>query len=207
MTRICISLFAVALLSGCTHVDQSPSLTETDTRLASKEYWIDQPANASVTHDDFDELWNAAVDAARWRGYRPERIEYRSGMLQTYPVVSKQIFEFWRRDVSSLDGMTEATLSTMRRIVRFEIAKRDDGTFECVPKVVVQRYSSLEHRITSITRYRETFSIASAVGNKERDRGVDLVDTYWYAVGRDADLEKDLAIAIESRVKQAVAGR
>jgi hypothetical protein len=207
MTRLCITLFSVALLAGCSHVDQSPSLTETDTRLASKEYWIDQPGNASVAHDDFDQLWNAAVGAARWRGYRPERIEYRNGIFQTYPVVSKQIFEPWRRDVSSMESMTESTLATMRRIVRFEISKRDDDTFECVPKVIVQRYSSLERRVTSITRYRETFSIASAVGNKERDRGVDLVDTYWYAVGRDADMEKELAKAVESRVKEAVASR
>jgi hypothetical protein len=128
-------------------------------------------------------------------------------MFQTHPVISKQAFEPWRRDVATLPDLTESTLATVRRIVRFEIGKRDDGTFECVPKVVVERYSSAERRITTITKYRETFSIATAQGNKERDRGVELADTYWYAIRRDEAMEKQLADAVRSRVRDAVASR
>ena len=198
----------LAAAAGCSRVDQSPALTQTDPKLATQAHWIAQPANASVEHDNFDELWEAAVGAARFRGYRPDRIDYRNGMFQTYPVISKQFFEPWRRDVATLTDLTESTLATVRRIVRFEIAKRDDdGTFECVPKVVVERYSSAERRITTITRYRETFSIATAQGNRERDRGVELADTYWYAVARDEAMEKQLADAVASRVRQATARR
>src|SRR5687767_13816726 len=151
--------FGVLVVVGCSHVAQSPALTETDPKLATQAHWIAQPAVASVEHDNFDELWEAAVGAARFRGYRPDRIEYRSGMFQTRPVISKQAFEPWRRDVATLPDLTESTLATVRRIVRFEIGRRDDGTFECLPKVVVERYSSAERRITTITKYRETFSI------------------------------------------------
>ena len=206
MTRYAL-LLSVLLVAGCSHVDQSPALTQTDPKLVTQAHWINQPAAASVGHDNYDELWQAAVGAARFRGYRPDRIDYRNGMFQTYPVVSKQIFEFWRRDVASWPDLNESTLATVRRIVRFEIGKRDDGTFECVPKVIVERYSSAERRITTITRYRETFSIATAQCNRERDRGVELADTYWYAIARDETMEKQLADAVKSRVRDAVASR
>ena len=152
-------------------------------------------------------MWEACIGAARWRGYRADRQDYRNGVLMTMPLVSKQLYEPWRRDVATMGDMTESTLATLRRIVRFEIKTLDDGSFECVPKVVIERYSSAERRITSITQYRETFSINTAEGNRERDRGVNIADTYWYATGRDAELEERLADAVQSRVRKMVASR
>jgi hypothetical protein len=201
---VTLSLLA-GVFTGCSHVHQSPALTETDQKLASQAYWIAQPANASVTHDNYDALWEAAIGAARWRGFRPDRIEYRSGVLVTYPLVSQQLFELWRRDTPNLIDQTENTLATVRRIIRFEINKRDDGTFELVPKVLVERYSSSERRITSVTQYRETFNIEAEYGNKERDKGVNLPTTYWYTTGRDDSLERELAKGIRSRLPNAVA--
>ena len=160
-----------------------------------------------MTHDNYDELWEACIGAARRRGYRVDRQDYRNGVLQTVPVVSKQLYEPWRRDVATIEDMTESTLATMRRIIRFEIRRAGDDSFECVPKVVVERYSSAERRITSITQYRETFSINTAEGNRERDRGVNIADTYWFATGRDEQLEERLADGVRSRLKGMVASR
>lgn len=208
IARFITPLFvALSALAGCSHVEQSPALTQTDPDLATQAHWIAQPATATVTHDNYDELWEACVGAARWHGFRPDRTDYRAGVLVTFPNVSKQLFEPWRRDVVTLPDMVESTLATMRRIVRFEITEVQDGTFQCVPKVIVERYNSMERRITSITQYRETFSINTAEGNKGHDRGVDLADTYWYAVGRDAALERDLAAGVRSRVRGIVARR
>jgi hypothetical protein len=95
----------------------------------------------------------------------------------------------------------------MRRIIRFEITPGMDGTFELVPKVLVERYASTERRITSVTQYRETFNIEAEYGNKERDKGVNLPNSYWYTVGRDDGMEKDLAEAVRSRLPNAVASR
>ena len=194
-------------LPGCTTVEQSPSLTQTDKELASPEYWLSQPATSSVTHDNYDELWEACKGVIRWRGFQVDRQNYREGVLTTTPLVSKQLFEPWRRDVATIGDMTESTLATMRRIVRFEIARNPDGTFTCVPKVLVQRYTSTERRITSITKYRESFSIETAQGNKETDKGIDLPVEYWYTTGRDAQLEKRLADGVQSRVRGMVASR
>jgi hypothetical protein len=200
-------LFAGVLLVGCEHVDQSPAITQTDQKLAQPPYWLAQPPNASVTHDNYEEMWQACIEAARYRGFKPDLPNYREGILTTQPLVSKQIFEVWRRDVATINDQVESTLATTRRIIRFEISRGPDDTFTCVPKVLVEHYAAAERRITAIQRYREAFSLTNVQGSKERDRGIDIPPEYWYTTGRDAVMEKQLAEAIKSRVKNAVASR
>lgn len=204
-----VSALGVGLLAGCEHVDQSPAITQTDQKLAQQPYWLAQPANASVTHDNYDEIWEACLDAARYRGFKPDLQDYREGILTTQSLVSKQIFEVWRRDVTTINDQVESTLATTRRIIRFEISRNSDDadSFTCVPKVLVEHYAAEERRITAIQRYREAFSLTNVQGTKERDRGLDIPPEYWYTTGRDAAMEKQLAEAIESRVKKAVASR
>jgi hypothetical protein len=196
-----------ATLAGCTHVAESPALTQTGQKLAQPAHWLAQPANASVTDDNYDELWEACIEAARYRGFRPDRLNYREGILTTQPLVSKQIFEVWRRDVVTIGDQVESSLATERRIIRFEISRESDSAFRCVPKVLVEHYAAAERRITAIQRYREAFSITNVQGSKERDRGLDIPPEYWYVTARDAAMEKQLAAAIESRVRGAVAQR
>lgn len=201
---------AIAVLltfAGCSTVERSPAFTQTDVKLTSQAHWIAEPANATVAHDDYDELWEAAIGAARWHGFRPDRLDYRNGLLITFPMVSKQVFEIWKRDTATIPDLTESTLATVRRTLRFEIEKRPDGGFECVPKVLVERFSEVERRITSVTQYRESFSIMENQGSRERDKGFLVPDAYWYTTGRDAALEKQLADGIQSRVRGMVARR
>jgi hypothetical protein len=207
MKHLPTTLLPLLLFAGCTHVAQSPAITQTDQKLAQQPYWLAKPANASVTHDNFDELWNACIESARYRGFKPDRLDYREGLLTTQPLVSKQIFEPWRRDVVTIGDQIESTLATTRRIIHFEISKDADHQFRCVPKVLVEHYAAAERRITAIQRYREAYSIENAQGSKERDRGIDIPPEYWYTIGRDAAMEKQLAEAIQSRVKKAVASR
>ena len=153
-------------------------------------------------------MWDACRGAARWRGFRVDRMDYRGGLMITHPLTSKQFFEVWRRDVATLPDLAESTLATMRRIVRFEIVKRDDGTYACVPKVLVERYAQTERRITSVTQYRESFSGEPGVfGSRERDKGVNVPDVYWYATGRDEALERELAEGMRARLPDEVARR
>ena len=198
---------ALSALAGCYHVDVSPSLSQTDEKLATQGYWLAKPANATVSHDDYDELWEACIGSARWRGYRADRSDYRGGLLITYPLVAKQAFEVWKRDTPTVSDIADNTIATMRRTIHFEIARRDNGTFECVPKVLVEKFASTEGRITSVTRYRDSFSLEPNQGSREADKGRDIPTAYWYTTGRDVVLEKDLAAAIESRLRGMVARR
>jgi hypothetical protein len=195
-------------LAGCSASGTGPLATDAGPETATPAYWVAQPATETVVHGDYDALWEAARGAARWRGFRADRQDYRGGVIMTHPLVSKQAFEVWRRDVVALPDLAEATLATVRRIVRFEIAEREDGTYACVPKVVVERYAQTERRITSVTQYRESFSTEEGVlGSRERDKGVNIPVTYWYAIGRDAALERELAEGIRARLPDRVATR
>ena len=195
-------------LVSCASNNTGTLATEADPETARPAYWLAQPATETVTFGDYDALWEAAQSAARWRGFRIDRQDYRGGVLMTRPLASKQAFEVWRRDVVTIPDIAESTLATVRRTVRFEIDEQDDGTFACVPKVLVERYAQTERRITSVTQYRESFSNEAGVfGSRERDKGVDIPVMYWYAIGRDAALERDLAAAIRGRLPDRMASR
>jgi hypothetical protein len=209
--RIPLACFACLLcgqLAACSTSARGPRATDADPKLATPAHWLAQPATDTVTHDDYDALWEACRGAARWRGFRVDRTDYRGGVMVTHPLTSKQFFEVWRRDVATLPDLAESTLATMRRIVRFEIDRREDGTFACVPKVLIERYAQTERRITSVTQYRESFSNEAGVfGSRERDKGVNVPVVYWYPTGRDETLERQLADAIRARLPRAVASR
>lgn len=212
MSRVCHSIVVlVALIGGspgCSNSAGGPRATDADPKLATAAHWLAQPATDTVTHGDYDALWEACTGAARWRGFRVDRTDYRRGVMVTHPLASKQFFEVWRRDVSTFSDLAESTLATMRRTIRFEIERRDDGTFACVPKVLVERYAQTERRITSVTQYRESFSnVPGVLGSRERDKGVNVPVVYWYATGRDEVLERQLAEGIRARLPDEVASR
>lgn len=159
------------------------------------EYWLKRPAVAHADGADFDRLWEACRHCVQMRSFVVDRTDPRDGVMTTYPQVSKQIFEFWRNDVGTFGGIMESTMGTVRRFVRIEVVRRNDGTFEATPKVVVERYAQTERRITTVARYAEVFALDPAQqGTRERDKlGADLPPAYWYALGRDEALEKQIA--------------
>jgi hypothetical protein len=123
--------------------------------------------------------------------------------MTTFPQVSKQFFEVWRDDVATLPAALESTLGTVRRSVRVEVRRREDGTYEAAPKVVVERYAQAERRVTSVARYAEVLAIDPlAEGSRQRDRiGADLPAAYWYTLGRDEPLEKQIANAVRRNLR------
>jgi hypothetical protein len=181
--------------------------TDVDPATTQPSYWYDQPGVAAVEGSGFQTLWNTAEDVARSYFFKIDRIDYREGILTTEPMVSAQFFEPWRGDVRTADDSLESSLATMRRTIRFEFTKLDDGSYRVVPKVLVERRSIAEQRITSVVLYRQTFKRPIATGRKapsgthETDVGRYLPSRYWYPVGRDASLEKDIAARMESRLK------
>jgi hypothetical protein len=206
---VCAVLPLVAL--GCVGGKQLPPAgrpTPADPKLATTAYWFEQPATASVTGDDFDRLWEAARRAARSASFEIDRRDPRNGVMTTRPSVSRQWFEPWRGDIAlfDLDNAAESSFATVRRTVRFEFRRLDDGTYEVTPKVVVERYSFAERRITSPVRYNEAFGRPRALAFGDLDQDQALPDTYWFAVRRDATLERHLADRIRGELHQTARG-
>lgn len=211
---LCLRVTAVVALFviGCAQNQRfapptTQMATDVDPATTQPSYWYDQPGVASVEGSGFQTLWNTAEDVARSYFFKIDRIDYREGVLTTEPMVSAQFFEPWRRDVQTIDDSLESSLATVRRTVRFEFTKLDNGSYRVVPKVLVERRSIAEQRITSVVLYRQTFKRPVTTGKKapsgthETDVGVYLPARYWYPIGRDQTLEKSIAERMESHLK------
>lgn len=197
----------VAMGAGCITHPQNPAATQPataiDPQTALPEHWLDQPAKASASSADFQSLWNAAEDVARAHQLTLDRVDYRIGLLTTRPKVSPQFFEVWRSDAGGAEAWVESSIASIRRSVHFEFERDEKGHATVSPKVLVERSSQPERRITSVVQYRASVSPgAVAAGTRERDAGVDLpTRPYWYATGRDTELEVKLAEEISRRTE------
>ncbi len=174
---------------------------ERDVKKAHAAYWYRQPDVASVGCGNFDSLWKTAFDVARDDHFMIDRTDFRTGLLTTQPMISKQPFEFWRNDVVDGHSMVQSALGTVRRTIQFHLSREPDGGYRCIPKVLVERESLAEHRITSVTEYHDIFSSTRQLSERDTDFGTPVVIEYWYAIGRDPALEKDLARRIQTRLK------
>lgn len=180
----CGVLVGSCLLGGC--VKNKPAnpgaarATDVDPKLADKNYWLSQPASAEVSGRDFTELWEASEAVARNYLFRIDRRDYRAGLLTTEPMVSKQIFELWRKDAGTGYDTREATIAPIRRTIYFQFTPNADGSYTVSPKVVVERQSKVE------PKYREE---------------IDMPASYWYALRRDTVLEGKVAEAIRKKMQ------
>lgn len=163
---------------------------------------MDKPAVTHVTWHDFDALWNACRDAGRARGFLIDRTDYRDGVLTTLPLVSKAAYEVWKSDVVDGHSLAQSTLNTIRRTIRFDIKPVAGGSFEATPRVLVEQFSMISRRITSVAQYRDVFSIDRVdVTRASEQYGEQTPAYYWYPIARDYALERQLAASIRQRLK------
>jgi hypothetical protein len=207
-----VALVLVVALAGCITKPQNPSATQPataqDLATTQPSHWLDQPAPAGARADDFQRLWTAAEDVARDFLFRLDRQDYRAGVLTTRPMVSAQWFEPWRREVRTVEDRNESSLATVRRTIRFEFERLEDGAYRVTPKVLVERQALAEQRITSAVGYRQYFRRPIRPqdrprGTRESDVGIYLPNRYWYPIGRDDAFERALAQAVAKKVEKA----
>jgi hypothetical protein len=199
-------------LSGCITTPQHPAATQPSTTidpiLAEPNYWYSQPAYATVDAADFEKLFGACEDVSRDFLFKIDRIDYREGVLTTVPLVTAQFFEPWRRDARTDYDMWESSIAATRRTIRFEFKRQPDESWQVVPKVLVERQSISEKRISSVVRYRNVFTVVGSLrarpyGSREADVGIALPERYWYALRRDEVFERALAEAVKKRLTQS----
>jgi len=209
MHKLLVTASMMFLLTGCMLRPVNPNApiaTDIDPKSALNDYWYKKPAVVSVEATHIESLWNAAVDATKERSFIIDRRDFREGWLSTQPLVSKQPFEFWRGDVVNPVAELQCTLSTMRRTVRFHFTRTADGKYICEPKVVVERYAMPERRITAVDQYLEAFTTLHAAEDATTEEGQAIRVEYWYADGRDYDLERVLAESIRNELDAAQKG-
>ena len=80
-----------------------------------------------------------------------------------------------------------------------DIDKTSNGRFVLRPKVLVERLALEEHRVTAVVDYQSAFTKPNSEAQREAE-GRKWPAAYWYAIGRDNALERELASTIERRV-------
>ena len=170
---------------------------------ATADYWFARPPSVAVPARDYDALWRVCESVASDRLFDLDRRDYRNGILTTRPLLGGQLLEFWRSDIADPYSAAESNLASVRRTIQFEIVKRDDGQYEVHPKVVVERHTLQERRVTLGILNRNAFSGAAIYGYNDYDPNVSTAADYWHATRRDENLEARLAADIKARLKRA----
>ena len=196
-----LAFFAVGCVNGTARSPSSTAETKVKPETATIQYWVNQPVTTRVTSSNYDALWNACDRVAWSYLFQIDRTDYREGVLTTKPLVSKYFLEFWRNDVGYSSQLENSSLAVYRRTIRYEIKPTPDGKFEAGVKVVIERSSTFERRVTTAIQYRDAFD-GPRPGTKfyADDGGVQPYQT-WYAVGRDADLEASIGRNVEKELR------
>jgi hypothetical protein len=197
---------AISLLAGCAGNSQDlpatrPALLSIPAERGTADYWMAQPAVASVSSQDYERLWKACGQTLRNDQFEIQQEDYREGILTTWPMVSMQFFEFWRSDAGTFDDVMLDSLQTIRRSVRFELARGADGSYIARPKVLIEQSSHPERRLSSVSQFTGAFIVTAESPTRVTDEGTVVPNRYWYATGRDEAMEKELADSVRSKLR------
>jgi hypothetical protein len=177
-----------------------PAFLSAPAQQANSDYWFNKPAVASVASPDFQKLWNSCRTTAINDQFEIDREDYRLGVLTTLPMISKQFFEFWRSDAGDVREVAWDSLQTIRRTVRFDFTRQPDGSYIVYPKVLIEASAHPERRITSQAQYSQAFTSVAETPTIINDQGVAVPTRYWYSVGRDEAMEKELANSVREKL-------
>jgi hypothetical protein len=169
---------------------------------STSDYWFRQPNVASVTTSDFDKLWKACADTVVFDQFEIEWEDRRLGLLETYPMISKQFFEVWRSDAGDAEEVALNSLQTIRRTIRIDFSRNEAGEFIAYPKVLKEQLSHPERRITAQAQFSQAFNSTNEMPTRTTEQGNVVASRYWYSIGRDTEMEKQLARAISGRMGQ-----
>ena len=186
-------MIALLLVAGCT---QRPEWAD-EPRASTAGFWLRQPVEARAEAADYKSLWDAANDAARRFGFDVARSDYRGGHLSTRPRLSGQIFEPWFDETRGRpSAVLESTIGSVRRSARFTFGEAEGGGYYVEPRVIVEKMSRGEGRVTDFADFRGALGTGGFVRRAVDDpppRGG------WYPAGRDRALERSLADRIAKR--------
>ncbi len=149
------------------------------------------PTAVNVPDADLDALWDATLAVLRRIEFRPDRQDRATGLIETMPITTKQIWEVWREDVADQYSQTQANLQTMQRkvIVRFRKIG-EPKQWQVDVEVDVYRLQQPERQITASSSGLEAFSSQLPTGEGQllaRGSG-----NYLEPMGRDPALEGKL---------------
>ncbi len=137
-------------------------------------------------------LWETCQDVLRQNRFALDRVDRPAGIITTFPTTSQQFFEFWRRDVNTAYDLADASLSTLRRQARVEVAPAEgDGNKVRVSVTVrVERLSAPERQFNNSATVLQYFG--DELPGESGQQRLTRADDYWIDLGRDGAMERYL---------------
>ncbi|MFQ5461285.1 MAG: hypothetical protein ACE5E5_01525 [Phycisphaerae bacterium] len=168
----CLVLVAAAVVSsGC----MAPRRSQYDTSLA---------LSAPKQSPEANHYWSTAQRVLRRNRLALDRVDRRAGKITTLPVISQNIFEFWRHDVDTREDLWEATINPIRRWAEVRIAQDADGNWQRLTMIVhKERLSSPDRQFNSTAAAYRLFSatLPTTSGQTRTPSG----DERWLDMGVD----------------------
>ena len=178
-------VLAIILVAGCQSSSDLPP--------------IDRPL--IVVANDPNTLWQRSKKVLTDRGFTIDRFDRRGEVIDTFPLTSKQWFEFWRHDVVDDDSLAEASLQTIQRRVRLSLASTPAGQTRLDCQVTVLRLASHPGINRRVTRAKDIFAGSSGqmpTLQSWADRR--NYPQQWVTLGRDETLETAILRQINTAI-------
>ncbi|MBN2375997.1 MAG: hypothetical protein JXD22_06335 [Sedimentisphaerales bacterium] len=154
-----------------------------------------------VVEAEADRLWQVSQEQIKRTGFTLDKVDRRGGVIQTYPLTSKQWFEFWCHDVVTFDDLAVSSLQSIRRIVIIEFEPLDENRFEVKCMVNIEKIAGdpavISGQVQASDILGETIGRVPAA-NLPGPRSGEVAK--WYFVGRDQALEAKILDSIKNLV-------
>ena len=160
------------------------------------------PTAPVILQGNFDTVWQLVQGELKNRGFLLDRVDRRTGVIETFGLTSRQWYEFWRTDVVDCWSLTEASLHTIERavILKMQPAGEEEVTVTC--RVTVQRLAPGKNEVVGSALdvlYRRGGLIPAPAGAKARDQS----QFQWIPLGNDAALEADILRSLATASRRA----
>ena len=150
------------------------------------------PDNPLSIDGRMESLWQISQAELKGRGFELDRVDLRNGVIETFPLVSKQWFEFWRNDVVDDKSLAQSSLHTIRRQVHLELLQNGDK-YDVSCSVRVEKLSNKPAFTGGTAQARQI--LASARRKSSRD-----APQQWIAFDNDHALEQGILCSIAKKL-------
>jgi hypothetical protein len=149
-------------------------------------------ANPLSINEPLANVWQVSQAELKSRGFELDRVDLRSGAIDTFPLVSKQWFEFWRNDVVDGESLAQASLHTIRRQIHLELVQ-DGDKYNLQCRVCVEKLSGKSSIAGGKAQARQLFAVAA---NKKQKN----MSQQWVAFDDDHVLEQHILHSITKKL-------
>jgi len=162
---------------------------------------VGPPQQLTAEQRNFEAIWQASRHVLLKYSFELDSEDRRAGLMLTRPMTGKCVAEFWRHDAATGQALAESTVQTIYRQAKVTITPvgGDPKTFQADVEIRTRRSDLPEMQISNVTDAIDLFKLSGSAnkrpqplesGGEEPSGQVDL--------GRDADLERNIATEIQA---------